>query len=269
MPSDLSKIQFVEVDGCRIAYRDAGNESCPPVVLIHAFASQSESWLAIGAHLIKAGFRVIALDLPGHGRSDWAAHYSLSSMESALALALDQLDLDHFDLIGHSLGGHLALRLAARLAGRVRRLIVEAAPVPPRSDADAEAMMHGGTKPSLWRSIRLLGPGRLIRIALLRQFDFKAAKPILAELKKPMPQWWDGLDTIKSPCLVLTSPSDGTVSARTALMAASMRNAELKIVGAGHHLHTNHQEAFLLVTVPFLMVPIRDDRHVADRVACG
>lgn len=62
-----------------------------------------------------AGFRVIAFDLPGHGQSDWLGHYSLALMEDALASALNKLDLHRINLVGHSLGRHLAMRLGARL----------------------------------------------------------------------------------------------------------------------------------------------------------
>jgi hypothetical protein len=109
-----------------------------------------------------------------------------------------------------------------------------------------------GLKPSLWRSIRLLGFKRLVRIALLRQFDFKASRPILSELKKPMPDWWLSLDKISSQCLVVTSSNDGLISSRAKHLTARLRNAELKLLGTGHHLHTNYREAFLGVLMPFL-----------------
>lgn len=269
MLSDFSKIRFVEVHGRRIAYRDTGGKSHLPVVLIHAFASQSSSWIAIGETLAKVGFRAIAIDLPGHGRSDWIAHYSLSAMEEDLALVLDRLGLDRFDLIGHSLGGHLALRLSARLPGRVRRLVVEAAPVPPMDQADATVIGRSVAKPSLWRSIRMLGFGRLIRTALLRQFDFKAAKPILAELKSPMPQWWLALEQIRSPCLVLTSPNDGMVASRANLVIACVHNAKLSKIGFGHHLHTNHREEFLEAVMPFLMAPTPGDDCLSEKAING
>jgi pimeloyl-ACP methyl ester carboxylesterase len=264
-----AEIQFIEVDGCRIAFRTEGDEAGLPVILIHALASSFSTWDAISAHLAKEGFRVIAFDLPGHGRSDWRKHYSLSSMEDCLVWAFDQLGVDRFHLVGHSLGGHLALRLAARLPKRVRRVVVEAAPVPPRDEPDAEAMMRESAKPSLWRSAKMLGFGRLIRLALLRQFDFRLARPVLSELKKPAPQWWSSLRNIQSPCLLLASPSDGVNSSRAHLMAESMCAAHLQWVGEGHHLHKNHQDAFLEVVMPFLSVPDLDGAHSLEQVVCG
>jgi pimeloyl-ACP methyl ester carboxylesterase len=261
-----ARIQCVEVDGCRIAFRTEGDETGLPVILIHAFASNFSTWDPISTHMAKEGFRVIAFDLPGHGRSDWCKHYSLSSMEGCLASAFDQLGLDRFDLVGHSLGGYLALRLAARLPERVRRVVVEAAPVPPRDEPDAEAMMRESGKPSLWRSAKTLGIGRLIRLALLRQFDFRAARPVLSELKKSAPQWWSRLRNIQGPCLLLASPSDGANSSRAHLMAESMSAAHLQRIGEGHHLHKNHQEDFLAVVMPFLSARDLSGSHSVEQV---
>lgn len=268
MVSEISKIRFVEVQGCRIAYHEMGLESGSPMVLLHAFASNSATWIPIATHLVKAGFRVIAFDLPGHGRSDWLGHYSLALMEDTLSSALNQLDLNRFDLIGHSLGGHLALRLGARFSDRVGRIVVEASPVPPKDETDAEDMMREGTKPSLWRSIKLLGFVRLIRIGLFRQFDFKSVRPTLSELKKPMPDWWLSLEKIRSQCLVFTSPSDGMVTSRAGLLVASVHNAELQIIGAGHHLHTNHRELFLGAAMPFLLAE-RESTRPREKAAHG
>ena len=246
-------IRFVEVRGRRrIAYRETGDAAGEPVILVHALASDSSSWNMIGSHLAQAGLRVIALDLPGHGRSDRLARYSLDSMEDELALAIDRLDVDRFDLIGHSLGGHLALRLAARSPGRVRRLIAVSVPVPPRDEAEAVRIARGSTKPSVWRLIKLLGVGRLIRIGLLRRFDREAVKSIISQLRQPMPQWWAGLRQIRSAILLLIGSDDEPITSRADLLMAGVEGAELQVIGTGHHLHRDHQDAFLQVVMSFL-----------------
>jgi pimeloyl-ACP methyl ester carboxylesterase len=248
-------IRFVSVGSRRIAYRATGDAGGAPMVLLHGLASDFSSWDLFSQHLTHAGFRVIVFDLPGHGRSDWAAPYSLASMEDALATALDHLNLGRFDLVGHSLGAHLALRLAARSPGRVRRLVAESAPVPPRDAEEAWTIARARVKPSLWRLIKLLGIGRLARIALLRRFDFKAAKPLIGELRGPMPQWWESLARIRNRCLLITGSNDGLVTSRADLILAGMRDATLQVLGTGHHLHRSHPDAFLDAVLPFLNAP--------------
>lgn len=60
------------------------------------------------------GRRAIALDLRGHGQSSWPGLYSFDLMVTDAIQVINHLKIDTFDLIGHSLGGHLALLMAGR-----------------------------------------------------------------------------------------------------------------------------------------------------------
>lgn len=240
------------VQGNPLAYRIAGDEADEPVVLIHAFASESRSWAMVASTLASRGFRVIAPDLRGHGRSAWTETYALEDFEQDLIALLDTLKLDRVSLVGHSLGGHLALRLAVRMPTRVDRLVIEAAPVPPSDAADAAALMAMQAKPSWWRSVRQLGAGNLLRLWLFRKFDFRSARTVLPALRSPMPHWWQQLGAIQAPCLLLASHDDGAVSQRIGLLSAHIAHASTHYLGSGHRLHTDHVEAFLDVVVPFL-----------------
>lgn len=251
----LSAYRFLTLDGLRIAYRTAGPENGPPVVLIHAFASQSGSWDKTASALAANGYRVIAPDLRGHGRSQWTATYALDDFTRDLAALLDALGLAQVRLVGHSLGGHLALRLAMRMPARISHLVIEAAPVPPRDEEEAAALATSQPTPSWRRSLRLLGIKRLLKLMLLRQFDVRASRSVLRELKTPMPDWWRQLGAIRAPCLVMASHDDGTFSERLDLLAAYLRNASTRRLGSGHHLHTEHTTAFVETAMPFLSRP--------------
>jgi pimeloyl-ACP methyl ester carboxylesterase len=240
------------MQGRQLAYRVAGDETGTPVVLIHAFASQSTSWNVVAGALASRGFRVIAPDLRGHGHSARTDTYALEDFEQDLIALLDTLKLDRMSLVGHSLGGHLALRLAARIPERVDRLVIEAAPVPPRDTADALALAAMQPKPARWRSVRQLGAGRLLRLWLRREFDFRSARTVLPALRSPMPHWWQRLSAIQAPCLLLASHNDGAFTQRLGLLAGALANTSTHYLGSGHRLHTDHVEAFLDVVVPFL-----------------
>lgn len=88
-------------------------------ILVHGIMSDSRSWDGVTGDLVAHGFRVIAVDLAGHGRSPRAERYSPDSwaedvLETVAPLLADAPDL----LMGHSLGGLVASRVAERIAPR-------------------------------------------------------------------------------------------------------------------------------------------------------
>ena len=111
--------------GVRLRYVDVRPvaERGPPVVLLHGIASRIEEYEEL-IDLLRAGRRVIAMDLPGNGYSDKPDRpYTLSFLEDAVLGLLDHLALSRVDLAGGSLGGNLVLRLGHRARDRFRRLV--------------------------------------------------------------------------------------------------------------------------------------------------
>lgn len=84
-----------------------------------------------------------ALDLRGHGGSDWPGTYSFQLMHDDVRDVLDQLGLGTVTLIGHSMGGTVAYLAVMRQPGRVGRLIVEDAPPPFRRDRPSRSARPG------------------------------------------------------------------------------------------------------------------------------
>jgi pimeloyl-ACP methyl ester carboxylesterase len=110
----------VVVHGCRIRYRRWGTNPSSGVALVHGGAAHSHWWDHI-APLLAEERSVVALDLSGHGRSDRRGEYSLDLWADEVVSVLDSVALDRPTVIGHSLGGFVALRAAklfgSRLAG--------------------------------------------------------------------------------------------------------------------------------------------------------
>ena len=124
MPTKVP-LPTLEVGGVTIAYRAEGPAEGPVIVLLHALASNSATWSKLTRVLVATGRRVITPDLRGHGRSAWTGDYRLDSVQRDVIGVLDALDIADFDLIGHSLGGHIAALLAGRRPDRVRKLVLE------------------------------------------------------------------------------------------------------------------------------------------------
>ncbi len=115
--------KLVDAGGQSLRYLEAGTEhEGRPIVLIHGFGGDLNNWLFTQPALAE-GHRVIALDLPGHGGSakDVGAG-DLSALSRAIVAFLDALDIPKAHLVGHSLGGAVALRIALDHPARVASL---------------------------------------------------------------------------------------------------------------------------------------------------
>lgn len=117
---------FARVNGVRIHYQEAGDESAPPILLIHGFISSNLIWSHVLLPLAQAGFRAIAPDLPGYGYSDKpaAARYTIDEQARAVIGLMDCLEIPKAVIVGASYGGAIAATIALDYPERVEKLIL-------------------------------------------------------------------------------------------------------------------------------------------------
>jgi pimeloyl-ACP methyl ester carboxylesterase len=114
--------QHIRIHGHHVAYRTAG--SGPVVVLVHGIASSSETWDAVMPGLAER-VTVVAPDLLGHGGSTKSAgDYSLGALAAGIRDLMVALGHERATLIGHSLGGGVALQFAYQFPDRCDRLVL-------------------------------------------------------------------------------------------------------------------------------------------------
>ena len=124
--SEEAEEKVVDVEGVAIHYLIAGPAGAPRVVFVHGLGGSYETW-SLNLPAFAEHFRICALDLVGAGSSDKPdIDYSIPSMADFLARFLDALDEDwqHVSIIGHSLGGAIALAFASRYPERVEHLVL-------------------------------------------------------------------------------------------------------------------------------------------------
>ena len=127
--ADLPNFPFAahyrDHDGLRLAHLDEGEG--PPVVFFHGEPTWSFLWRKVIPPVRDAGFRCIAPDLPGFGRSDKPTDfnwYSYDQHVAAVAPLLEELDLREATVVVHDWGGPVGLRLAVEHPDRIARIVI-------------------------------------------------------------------------------------------------------------------------------------------------
>jgi pimeloyl-ACP methyl ester carboxylesterase len=118
--------RFVELDGVRVHYQEAGDPKAPALVLIHGFASSTLVWSKVFLSLAQAGFRVIAVDMLGYGYSAKPRNgeYTIAGQAQLLMQLLERLRVPRAIFIGSSYGGAVAATCALDYPKRVEKLVL-------------------------------------------------------------------------------------------------------------------------------------------------
>ncbi|HPU13905.1 MAG TPA: alpha/beta hydrolase [Aeromicrobium sp.] len=123
---------FLTLAGRKIAYVDSGAvespKTTPTVLLLHGFGASLEFWRH-AAEDLSDHYRVVALDLPGFGRSDSPADFSIDAQLPVLAGFLDALGIERCHVVGHSMGTLVACEFTAAHPERVDRVVLASGPI--------------------------------------------------------------------------------------------------------------------------------------------
>jgi 3-oxoadipate enol-lactonase len=220
----------VTVGNVRLACTISGPADAPPMVLLHALGEQASDWYAVREEF-EGSFRVVAIDLRGHGASSWTGSYSFELMRDDVLGVLDQLGLERSILVGHSMGGAVAYLLAEGHPDRFERLILEDTPPPvPRDQAPPRSRPEGALP-----------------------FDWQALVSVNDELRDPDSSWWEGLARISAPTLMVAGGSASHIPQDLlADVAGRIPNCALVTIDVGHHVHRYALAEFVRAVRAFL-----------------
>jgi esterase len=104
-------------------------ENAPWIALIHGLFGDADNLSAM-RRCLEQHFNIVAIDLPDHGRSNWTENFSFSHYANQIDGLLEDLNIREVNLVGHSLGGKVAMQIALQNPTLVKRLVaIDIAPV--------------------------------------------------------------------------------------------------------------------------------------------
>jgi pimeloyl-ACP methyl ester carboxylesterase len=195
---------------------DAGGRGGLAVVFVHSLAGNSSHWASQLQHL-RPSRHAVALDLRGHGRSEPPENgdYSIAAMAEDVAAVVDALGLERFVLVGHSMGGGVALSYAGAHPDRVAGLLL----LDPIGDgkqispAGAQSFLGGlesdydNASQKYWTQIA--GPDSAIRTRLLADLRATSKEALVLVLRSVMQFDPDpALARYRGPVLSVVTPSN-------------------------------------------------------------
>ncbi|AXE39215.1 alpha/beta fold hydrolase [Acidipropionibacterium virtanenii] len=220
-----------------------------PIVCLHGITSSRTTWGGLVLATKPHGIDPHCLTLLGHGpvgarrRVDG---YSLEAFVGDAMAQINRLGLERFQLIGHSLGAHLASIIASSFPRRISRLVLEELPVPARSRTDSGPVRHR------WSGLAV----KIGALSGYRHFDPVMVSRVLDQLDAPRPGWWQGLARITMPVLMIGGGTSSYLDQeRLPLVAAELPDVRLVGIDGGHRVHITREAEFLAQVVPFLLEP--------------
>ena len=231
----MAELRRLDVGGVvlSVIVHPARDRERPPLALLPGTGLTASDWGVVAADLSKDR-TVYAVDLRGHGASDWPGTYSIDLMARDVLALLPQLvgDGHAVDLGGHSLGGLVACRVAAA-SPLVRRLVLEDVGLPrPR-------VPNTPGRP----------PGELA-------FDWAVVEQVRPEIDTPADDWPQVLAQVAVPVLAIGGgPASFVPQDSVADLVAAVPHGTAVTIDAGHEVHAKRPREFLDAVHAFLDAP--------------
>jgi lipase len=253
----------------RLHLHEWGSADAPPVVCLHGVTTHGQRFAHLAERL--PGFRVLAPDLRGHGRSTWEPPWRLETHVDDLLETVTAAGVESAAWIGHSFGGRVLLELAARFPERVERAVllepaIRIRPADALRAADAVREERTFRTPAEAVAVPLAGPPRPAPPELLEEereqhlepvdggyrwrYSRSAAVAILGELAVPGP----APDALRVPALLVVG-SDVTVVAPQQLedlRRGAGERLRVTTVAGGHNVLWDAFEATAAAVSAFL-----------------
>src|SRR5262245_37478685 len=252
---------FVELPNTRLWVADTGGTG-DPVILLHANTGTSEAWQKQLPVLTQAGYRAIAFDRPGRGRSVVRAETKPVSVTETLDALVDHFKLAKIHLVGVAGGGYVALDYAAWRPERLKSLVLAATGLGLSLDEEALRFRKLAEIPGfrdlpaevreMSPSYRGMNPDGVARWKEIYESAKAGGGPHAPELRTP--NTYTKVASINTPTLVIAGDVDLTSpSGAIRLWAKHLKGHEWRLIPeAGHSVAWEQPEAFNEAVLTFL-----------------
>lgn len=232
----------------------------PAVVFVHGAQLDHSCWNLQSRWCAHHGYGVLAVDLPGHGRSDGPPLADIEAMAGWVSGLLDAMGVSRAALVGHSMGSLIAIETALRFPEKVTKLVLLGSSLPmpvseallnaawhdePKAHAMVNAFSHspsaqlgGHAVPGLW----MMGVNQRL-MERQKPGVFGCDMNACNSYRRPM----DDLTTIAHPTLLIAGTQDRMTPPKASrALAAAIRGSRLELLsGAGHALMAEQPDAVL------------------------
>jgi len=235
--------------------------SGPALVIVHGLFGSADNWRGLAKQLVTKA-QVITVDLRNHGRSPHSSEQTYELMADDLAELVEELNLSSIDLIGHSVGGKVAMVFSQRYPKLLRKLVV--VDIAPRTYSDEHSsifkalldldLSHYSTRNELDKALSISLPNKAVRQFLLMNLatdnELLSWRINLPALYDVYPQLLsavcDGKRMNVSSCFIRGGRSDYVQDQDIAAIQTSFPNSEIvTIEQAGHWVHAEAPQLFL------------------------
>jgi pimeloyl-ACP methyl ester carboxylesterase len=257
-------------DGEKLHYYIDGDGH--PVILIHGLAASNYDWVYLTPGLIKMGYQVVAPDLIGHGNSSKPkdpACYTFCALYQNFIEWIDAFDVEQeLTLIGHSMGGLIALLYASEHADAIQKMVL-IDPYYDRKQLNSILQMIN-RRPEWYHKALQVIPQWLIHTAIsldvygmihyesrTRQQiakDYKRASPQIVYIPGSIPDISEKINQVQSPTLVIWGANDATLHPSSfPILVDALTNGQGKsLQGVGHQPHLTKPDLFNPLVLDFL-----------------
>jgi pimeloyl-ACP methyl ester carboxylesterase len=251
---------FVDLPNVKLWVTDTGG-SGEPVILLHANTGTVENWQKQTPALTQAGYRVIAFDRPGWGKSVVHAGQKPAAVADSIEALADHLKLDKFHLLGVAGGGYIALDYAAWRPQRLKSLALAATGLGLSADEDALTFRRQAAIPGfaqLPAEVREMSPSYRGMdpqgVARWKEIYAHAKQPGAAEPPLRTPNTNAKVAALTTPTLVIAGDVDLTTpSGAIRLWAKHLKSYDWALIPeAGHSVAWEQPEAFNEAVIAFL-----------------